>query len=87
VILGGDDLIGEVTFSGEIDVGEFVVVVYGAFHSGLVASDSAGLHLVCGDFNKILFIIIYQLPALEHQKTLQQYRTDRRNNMQRLSML
>ena len=44
MILGGDDLVSVVAFSGEIDVGKFVLLVDGALHSGLVASHSAGLH-------------------------------------------
>ena len=45
MVLGGDDLVGEVALAGQVDVGEFVVLVDAALHSGLVGSSSARLHL------------------------------------------
>jgi hypothetical protein len=45
VVLGSDDLVSEVALAGQIDVGELVVLVDAALHSGLESAESAGLHL------------------------------------------
>ena len=41
MVLGGDHLVGEVAFSREIDISEFVLGVDASFHSLLLASESS----------------------------------------------
>ncbi len=44
MVLGGDDLVGVVALAGQVDVGQLVVLVDAALHSGLVGSTSACFH-------------------------------------------
>ena len=44
VVLRGDDSVGVVALSGEVNVSDFVLVVDGAFHSGFEVSLSASFH-------------------------------------------
>lgn len=44
MVFGGDYSVGEVAFSGEVDVGEFVFEVETSSHFGVVVSLSACFH-------------------------------------------
>lgn len=46
MILAGNDAVSVITLSGQINVSKFVLFVGGTFHSGLVVSNSSGLHIV-----------------------------------------
>ena len=46
MILGGDDFVGVVALSGEVDVGHVFIEVDAPLHSGFHSSFSAGFHLM-----------------------------------------